>query len=153
RRPDLPSAAGAVLQRATATRAEARYADMPALLAAWHAAIQSHAATTGDLIGAPSASSPNRDVLATVTFGGETVMNPYKGLRPFGEADARDFHGRDAIAEQLTEAVQQQRLVAVVGASGSGKSSLLHAGVTPRLRARDLRVASIVPGDNPDGHL
>jgi DNA-binding SARP family transcriptional activator len=62
------------------------------------------------------------------------VRNPYKGLRPFSEADAGDFFGRDDLVEQLTAAVSTHPLVALVGASGSGKSSAVRAGLVPRLR-------------------
>jgi serine/threonine protein kinase/DNA-binding SARP family transcriptional activator/WD40 repeat protein len=149
-RPDLPRDLDAVLQRATATRPEARYDDMAGLLAAWHAAVQLGATTTGDLGGPQRARG---DALATVSLANDALSNPYKGLRPFGEADARHFHGRDHVTKQLVDHIQQQRFVAVVGASGSGKSSLLHAGVMPRLRDRDLRVVSMLPGDDPMSQL
>ena len=61
------------------------------------------------------------------------TRNPYKGLEAFQEADARDFHGREADIERLMAAVETHRLVAVVGPSGSGKSSLVRAGLLPRL--------------------
>jgi DNA-binding SARP family transcriptional activator len=60
--------------------------------------------------------------------------NPYKGLHTFTEADAGDFFGREAFVERLTTAVHRRPLVAVVGASGSGKSSVIRAGLLPRLR-------------------
>jgi len=59
---------------------------------------------------------------------------PYRGLSSFREADAPFFHGREAFTDRLVEAVHAQPLVAVVvGASGSGKSSVVHAGLLPRL--------------------
>jgi basic membrane lipoprotein Med (substrate-binding protein (PBP1-ABC) superfamily)/DNA-binding SARP family transcriptional activator len=62
--------------------------------------------------------------------------NPYKGLRPFGEEDAGDFFGREALVRRLDdELAGGTRLVALVGPSGCGKSSILHAGLIPRLRA------------------
>ncbi len=70
--------------------------------------------------------------------------NPYKGLRAFGEEDAGDFFGRAAFVQTLVEAVASilataqaapARLLAVVGPSGSGKSSLVRAGLLPRLKA------------------
>ena len=63
------------------------------------------------------------------------VRNPYKGLRAFDEADARDFFGREDLAGQLVERLRESRFVAVVGPSGSGKSSVVRAGVVPALRA------------------
>ena len=68
---------------------------------------------------------------------------PYKGLNYFDEADADLFVGREALAARLTERVlalasnrtpNEERFLAVVGASGSGKSSLVRAGLVPALR-------------------
>ena len=53
------------------------------------------------------------------------LRNPYKGLQPFGEADSGDFVGREALVEELTRRVAVERFVAVVGPSGSGKSSVV----------------------------
>lgn len=62
--------------------------------------------------------------------------NPYKGLRPFTEADADDFFGRRVLAGELGERLSGgARLLVVVGPSGGGKSSLLAAGVVPLLRS------------------
>jgi energy-coupling factor transporter ATP-binding protein EcfA2 len=54
---------------------------------------------------------------------------PYLGLSPFRIGDADRFHGRDALLAELREQVAARRFVGVFGASGSGKSSLLHAGL------------------------
>ena len=66
--------------------------------------------------------------------------NPYKGLRAFEEADAADFFGRERLVERLLarlgEPAARGRFVAVVGPSGSGKSSVVSAGLLPALRAR-----------------
>jgi hypothetical protein len=56
---------------------------------------------------------------------------PYRGLRPFREEDMPFFFGREAFTGRLVEVVNQQTLVAVVGASGSGKSSVVRAGLVP----------------------
>jgi len=66
--------------------------------------------------------------------------NPYKGLRAFTGADAGDFFGRDRLVSELLNALaagpgDAPRLLALVGASGSGKSSVMLAGLLPRLRA------------------
>lgn len=88
----------------------------------------------------------------------ETVSNtlsticPYRGLLYFREEDAPFFFGREAAITQLKSAVQQHNLVAVVGASGSGKSSVVRAGLVPQLRkTRDQvwEVATMVPTDRP----
>lgn len=87
------------------------------------------------------------------------TANPYKGLRAFDEADAPDFFGREALTEQLldrlTEKVPGARFLGVVGPSGSGKSSVVRAGLVPALRAGALpgwtraRVAVMIPGLHP----
>ncbi len=59
---------------------------------------------------------------------------PYRGLEPFREEDAPFFFGREAFAERLVARVRERRFVAVVGASGSGKSSVVRAGLCPALR-------------------
>jgi WD40 repeat protein len=61
--------------------------------------------------------------------------NPYKGLHAFGEEDAADFFGREAFIAELIKTVGADRFLALVGASGSGKSSVLLAGLLPRLKA------------------
>jgi tetratricopeptide (TPR) repeat protein/Cdc6-like AAA superfamily ATPase len=60
---------------------------------------------------------------------------PYRGLLPFREEDAPFFFGREAAIDKLMHAVQHQSFLAVVGASGSGKSSVVRAGLVPRLRS------------------
>lgn len=87
------------------------------------------------------------------------TKNPYKGLRPFEESDAGDFYGREALVGEILARFAQQspmsRLLAVVGPSGSGKSSLVKAGVLPALRQGTLShseqwyVASMTPGGTP----
>jgi WD40 repeat protein/serine/threonine protein kinase len=66
-------------------------------------------------------------------------MNPYKGLHAFQSTDARDFFGREEQIEQLLHRMDEDhawsRFLAVIGPSGSGKSSLVRAGVIPSLRA------------------
>ena len=65
------------------------------------------------------------------------IENPYKGLRAFGAADAGDFFGRERLVERLIarlgEPGTRGRFVAVVGPSGSGKSSVVRAGLLPAL--------------------
>ncbi|MCE7981202.1 MAG: hypothetical protein DYG89_08435 [Caldilinea sp. CFX5] len=59
---------------------------------------------------------------------------PFKGLHCFDVADAHLFFGREALVAELVTHLRQQRFLAVVGASGSGKSSLVRAGLIPALR-------------------
>jgi len=59
---------------------------------------------------------------------------PYKGLLYFDEADAHLFFGREALTARLVERLRQDRFLAIVGASGSGKSSVVRAGLVHALR-------------------
>ncbi len=77
------------------------------------------------------------------------VVNPFKGLRPFGEADAADFFGRDQLVDELHQLVTEQRFTAVVGPSGSGKSSLVLAGLVPELKQGGFLVGRFTPGADP----
>jgi hypothetical protein len=79
-------------------------------------------------------------------------------LRPFQPEDAEYFYGRDAQIDEVVERLRQSRFVAVIGGSGSGKSSLVLAGAIPRLRsfaiyeAGDLWIPVIsTPGTNHIG--
>lgn len=71
--------------------------------------------------------------------------NPYKGLRPFTPDDAADYFGRDPEIAIVLDRLAEAHLVAVVGPSGSGKSSLVLAGVVPRLRDRGRSPVLITP--------
>jgi tetratricopeptide (TPR) repeat protein/energy-coupling factor transporter ATP-binding protein EcfA2 len=64
-----------------------------------------------------------------------TSICPYRGLLPFREEDAPFFFGREAAIDKLLATVQRYPFVAVVGASGCGKSSTVRAGLVPRLRS------------------
>ncbi len=66
---------------------------------------------------------------------GALAACPYRGLFAFREADAKLFFGRETFTQTLITAVKQQALVAVLGPSGSGKSSVVFAGVIPGLRS------------------
>ena len=75
---------------------------------------------------------------------------PYRGLEAFQERDAARYFGREIVAAQLAELAQAQPFVAVLGASGSGKSSLVFAGLLPRLRQNgSLFVIAFHPGLSP----
>ena len=85
----------------------------------------------------------------------ENVEPPYRGLTRFEPGDADLFFGRDQLTDHLLELTRSRRFTAVFGPSGSGKSSLLRAGLIPRLRTGDqlgpqpvaLRV--LTPGEHP----
>jgi DNA-binding SARP family transcriptional activator/WD40 repeat protein len=140
RRADLPPAIDGVIAKATAKDPDDRFADTAAFADAFRGALSAG------------------DVVVTAPIAVE-ARNPYKGLRPFAEADAMDFHGREAFVERLlgrwrrTERVS--RLLAVVGPSGSGKSSAVRAGLVPAIRrgaiegSEDWFVTEMIPGPHP----
>ena len=80
---------------------------------------------------------------------------PYKGLLFFDESDADLFFGREALTAQLAEHVMDlatdasARFLAVVGASGSGKSSLVRAGLAVALKRAGWNVCVFTPTANP----
>ncbi|MFI0369241.1 hypothetical protein ACH35V_15260 [Actinomadura sp. 1N219] len=75
--------------------------------------------------------------------------SPYPGLVPLGAGDADLFFGRDQLLEDLLKAVQRAPLTVVAGASGSGKSSLLGAGLLARLTADGTSASRVTPGAHP----
>lgn len=83
------------------------------------------------------------------------TRNPYKGLAAFTQLDARDFHGREAVVEQTVARLGDRSLIALVGPSGVGKSSVVRAGLLPALRAGALPgstswlIADMLPGADP----
>ncbi|MFH7242594.1 MAG: AAA family ATPase [Spirulina sp.] len=81
---------------------------------------------------------------------------PYLGLEAFKEKDAHRFYGRQRLVTQLVDALGTSPLLAVVGASGSGKSSVVRGGLLPKLKAEALPNSHqwyyfppLVPGSNP----
>jgi energy-coupling factor transporter ATP-binding protein EcfA2 len=72
--------------------------------------------------------------------------NPYRGLAAFTENDADLFFGREHLIRELSTKARRQRFIAVVGPSGSGKSSVVQAGLLPRL-PQDWKVVKLRPGD------
>ena len=90
--------------------------------------------------------------LASTVFTGRI----FPGLRPFEEQDAVLFFGRDEQTDGLLRRLDDTRFLGVVGLSGSGKSSLVRAGLLPALRRGHLagagarwRIAVMRPGSTP----
>jgi WD40 repeat protein/DNA-binding SARP family transcriptional activator len=137
-RPDLPPAIEDVIARATTKDTEARFSDALEVAAAFRAAVED---------------------VPTLAQQAGGIRNPYKGLRAFLEADAADFFGREAVTERLLQRLEEDhasaRFLAVVGPSGSGKSSVVRAGLVPALRRGALPgserwyVIDLLPGAHP----
>ena len=88
------------------------------------------------------------------------TANPFPGLRPFESNETHLFFGRDGQSEELLRRLKRTRFLAVVGTSGSGKSSLVRAGLLPALQGglmasagSDWRIAILRPGSDPIGNL
>jgi len=138
-RPELPAALDRAIATATAKDPKDRLSDPLELAAAVRAALEGDA--------------------SSVTVPAAEIRNPYKGLRAFLEADAADFFGREAVTERLLRRLEDDqpgsRFLAVVGPSGSGKSSVVRAGLVPALRRGSLPgserwyVIDLLPGAHP----
>jgi hypothetical protein len=103
------------------------------------------------LIKAARGEAPGPDLQRHFDFVRASIC-PYRGLLHFREKDAPFFFGREAAIEGLVEAVKQHPFLALVGASGSGKSSVVRAGLVPRLRSdrgTTWEFISLVPTDQP----
>lgn len=80
----------------------------------------------------------------------QAYINPYKGLQSYEPGDSALFFGRHKAAQALLAKVRECPFVIVVGASGTGKSSLVKAGVTPRLGEWTQRPVPVIrPGKDP----
>ncbi len=138
-RPEFATSVAAVVSRATANDPRERFARVEEYLRELRRAAGADV-VTGSAVAETVAEPPR---------------NPYKGLRAFVETDAVDFHGRSALVDDLIERVASHSLVSVVGPSGSGKSSLVRAGLIPALRAgrihgsNDWLITDMFPGSYP----
>ncbi|MFC6285343.1 BTAD domain-containing putative transcriptional regulator [Nocardioides sp. GCM10027113] len=74
---------------------------------------------------------------------------PYRGLLFYDVDDSEEYFGRDAEVDTCRQILDRQGIVAVVGPSGSGKSSLVRAGVAASLRRDGRALATITPGPHP----
>ncbi|MFH0903360.1 MAG: protein kinase [Pseudomonadota bacterium] len=101
-----------------------------------------------------SAAAVVRQLEDSLTQGGRQRLraeeSPFRGLFSFGERNADLFFGRDAEVAAFLERLREQPVLAVVGPSGSGKSSFVQAGVVPRLREQGAWIVLTVrPGSDP----
>ena len=170
----------AVIARATAKHSTERYADVPSMVAEVRQALHSDPPATplhdGKTIDVPSqaaAGQPIEPELAATKAVVYAAENPYKGLRSFQAADAESFFGREVLTQRLLARVAELssealptnstfeqelpsgRFLAVIGPSGSGKSSVVLAGLLPALRRGAIAgsehwfITEMLPGANP----
>ena len=86
----------------------------------------------------------------------ETLLNPFPGLRPFREDEEYLFFGRENQIDKMVDRLGKTRFLAVVGTSGTGKSSLVNCGLKPALHrglmtsaGSSWRMIQFRPGGNP----
>ena len=99
---------------------------------------------------------PDRGSKGVEGEGLDLGLCPYMGLQAFSEENAQYFYGREALTEQLLRALNQQSVLAIVGASGSGKSSVAQAGLIAQLRqgkqipgSEQWWIGNLRPGSHP----
>ncbi len=146
-RPDIPPQIDQIIQRATSKHPKNRYSD-----------VRQMAREFRQVVSAPEPILIT-DMLPVEAVEETEAVNPYKGLMAFQEADAENFFGREALIERLylrmLEPVEGSRFLAVVGASGSGKSSVVRAGLIPMLRKNAPRwfIVEMTPSSDPFAQL
>jgi energy-coupling factor transporter ATP-binding protein EcfA2 len=79
---------------------------------------------------------------------------PYQGLEPFDRDTAQFFFGRESVIQQIVGKLEQDNFVPVIGGSGSGKSSVVRAGLIPVLEKQSWHILTpMLPGSDPLGKL
>ena len=145
RLPLVPEAWHEVLEQGMAAEPESRHTNMES----WRSAV--HAAGT-NVSGESLAALPTESTPVTATC-------PYKGLAAYQPEDARYFFGREVLIDELVRRLQRSSVLVVAGPSGSGKSSLVRAGLIPALKAGALpssdqwQVVLFTPGRDPLAEL
>ena len=139
----LSDAVNLVIQRATAKDPLERYPDAMSMAKAFRRAI----------------SDDSDEIQDVITISSDYIVNPYKGLRSFDEADEFTFFGREKLVKRLLQRLDEDsadnNFLALVGPSGSGKSSVVHAGLVPAIRRGELAnsdewfILDMVPGASP----
>ena len=153
--PNLPPELEPILTRAIAKSPRDRYPDILNLVTDFQIAV------TYAGIEVPATITP--DWLSADQVDTGSIENPYKGLRAFEESDSKHFFGRETLVLELLGRMAEEddlsRFLAVVGPSGSGKSSLIKAGLIPSLRRGSLPgsehwfIAEFIPGGYPNEEL
>jgi hypothetical protein len=88
-----------------------------------------------------------------------SLFNPFPGLRPFAPEESDLFFGREKESEEVLKKLLQNRFVTVIGASGTGKSSLIYCGVLQKIKTlsgnenNSWKTIVFRPGNDPFGNL
>gem|GEM_PF-1550455 len=127
-RPDIPDGLGSLIDRCLQKSPDERFQSADELLTELQKLLPRHSASTV-----------------------QSGANPFLGLASFQEGDAHRFFGREREIARAAKALTEQPLLALLGASGVGKSSLVRAGILPALRDRGEEWESLIvrPGRNP----
>lgn len=164
-RAELPHMLNTIIWRATSKRPENRYPDATSMASDLKRVPYENSVTLSSPSNIPRSKTVNlqQDGRTIILDASPGLDNPYKGLRPFEEADASDFYGRatlvDRLISRLVESQPLYRFLALVGPSGSGKSSVVKAGLIPSLKrgallgSQDWFYVEMVPGSNPLSEL
>ncbi len=83
----------------------------------------------------------------------DAQLNPYKGLEAYEMADQHHYFGRAEVVGELRNFLAEHQLMIIAGASGTGKSSLVNAGLLPLLREKQYALLSMRPGEEPLAEL
>ncbi|MFQ5419905.1 MAG: hypothetical protein ACE5EY_06035, partial [Anaerolineae bacterium] len=150
---ELPTTIDDIIQQATAKKAKDRFSDTLALAEALRQAVRGQDGDTPTTL---------REITAVPEA---DIINPYKGLQAFQERDADYFYGRQTLIEQLLSQFSPSpfkgevhgggRFLTIVGPSGSGKSSVVKAGLIPALQKGALPgsekwfIVDMTPGSYP----
>lgn len=150
--PNVPPELDLVIQRATTKEPELRYQNAVEMATEFVEIVRSFDSniqiTTHTLTGVGATDLDQVD-----------LQNPYKGLRAFQQSDSDDFYGRSDLIKRLLKRLEASgdsgNFLAIVGPSGSGKSSVIRAGLIPALRRGEIANSKnwfyieLVPGQNP----
>ena len=82
--------------------------------------------------------------MPTNLFQSSSNLNPYKGLNSFGYDDQANYYGREEEAKEIAKTLKTTRLLTLLGASGSGKSSLIYAGVVPLISTYQKLISNLL---------
>jgi serine/threonine protein kinase/WD40 repeat protein len=157
--PMLPDQINNILQKGAAKNADDRYDDIMTMAGEFRDAVIATGLVNVKSSGGIVHDFDTSSFMNAVGFRPEDIVNPYKGLHAFQESDAEDFFGRETLTADILDKMDENhplaRFIAVVGPSGSGKSSVVKAGVVPELRkdalpgSEDWYYVEMVPGANP----